>query len=287
LDRVLADELGCGRRRARVLLGSGSVRVAGKRAAASYVVTAGDRIAVEGGAAEEDVAKRAVAQEDEASRPARTIWSSSDFIVLDKPAGMHSHAGRGPWSLADHLLGEFPAQGAVGSPIEAGLVHRLDRDTSGVMLAATNAAAYARLRAEFASHRVTKRYLALVGGAVERRFDVTDALARRSTRVVLARRRDRALRAHSSIVPLEVGAAWSLVEVTIATGVTHQVRAHLSLAGHPILGDAKYGGPPPPPGTRRGQLLHAFSISLAKDGSFAVAAPADFVKALSSLRGRG
>ena len=289
LDRVIADELGCGRRFARVLLRAGSVRIEGRRGSAGDLVNAGDRITIERRAEEiDDRSDAAVVAEQAVRRPARTVWRSSDVLVLDKPAGMHTHAGRGRESLADHLLGELPGQAAVGaSPIEAGLVHRLDRDTSGVVLAATNAAAYARLRGEFAAHRVTKRYLAIVAGVVERRFEITYALARRRTRVAPARRRDRALRAHSAVVPLESGASWSLVEVTITTGVTHQVRAHLSLAGHPILGDAKYGGPPAPVGTRAGQLLHAFSISLDREHDFAVGVPADFVKALRMLRGRG
>ena len=149
---------------------------------------------------------------------------------------------------------------------------------------ASSAGTYARLRADFAAHRVVKHYLALVAGRVHERFEVTDALARRRTRVVRARRRDRAMRATSSVVPLEVSATWSLVEVSIATGVTHQVRAHLALAGYPVIGDRKYGGPGAPAGTRSGQLLHAYRISLDAEHSFTVGAPADFIKALWLLR---
>jgi 23S rRNA pseudouridine1911/1915/1917 synthase len=284
LDRAIADALGCGRRAARALLRSSRVRVEGRFVSAADVLAAGDRVTID--AADEHDAENVEREAPADGAVARILWRSPDLLVLDKPAGMHTHRGHSRSSVADQLLRELPEQRFVGaSPVEAGLVHRLDRDTSGLVLAATNVPTYARLRGDFAARRVTKRYLALVAGSVAAPFEVSHALARRRTRVVPARRRDTALAALSFVSPLEAAEAWSLVDVAIATGVTHQVRAHLSLAGHPVLGAVKYGGPPAPSATRLGQLLHAFRIVLGDELDVAVGAPADFSKALWILRG--
>jgi 23S rRNA pseudouridine1911/1915/1917 synthase len=218
----------------------------------------------------------------------RVLWQSAELIVLDKPAGLHTHAGRSGRSVAAFLANRYPELRAVGvARVEAGLVHRLDRDTSGVVLAAPTTQAYAALREAFAAHRVAKDYLALVTGRVERVAEIDVSLARRRTRVVAARRRDRSLDARTVVTPLQSGASWSLVRVAIDTGVTHQVRAHLAMLGHALLGDEKYGGPTAPPGTRTGQLLHAQRIVLDDGRSFAAAAPADFCRALALLRRGG
>jgi 23S rRNA pseudouridine1911/1915/1917 synthase len=254
------------------------VRLDGRSVHASTVADAGQEVRV---------LPAAGADEPQAALEAqpRVLWRSSDLLVIDKPAGMHTHAGAGRSSVAAFVVREHPELAGIGaSGVEAGLVHRLDRDTSGVVLAAVNQAAYSRLRADFASRRITKHYLALVAGVVQRSMRLERPLARRRTRVVAARKRDRALEARTEVEVLEVGRSWSLVRVEIATGVTHQVRAHLALAGHALIGDEKYGGPPAPSAGRAGQLLHAQRITLADKTSFAAAAPADFVRALRTLR---
>jgi len=209
------------------------------------------------------------------------------LLVLCKAAGVHSHRGRSRTSVAAALAATRPELAAVGPRGEAGVAHRLDRDTTGVLLAAKRAGAYAELRAAFSSGLVRKRYLALVEGDWERPRVIDRALARRRARVVAARRGDRALAAVTAVVPLERTASWSLVGVVISTGVTHQVRAHLALSGHPIVGDTRYGGGVSPPGTRDAQLLHALSITLPDGRSFAAPAPADFIRALWKLRRNG
>jgi len=241
-------------------------------------LAAGDEIAVAASAPETPV------------RPARAfrlLWRGEDVWVLDKPAGVHSHAGRSPVSVAAALTASHPEFGRVASsPLEGGLVHRLDRDTSGILLAAVNANAYRALRAQFAERAVLKQYWAIVAGRVSGIFSIDRPLARRATRVVPARRGDRRFPAVSRVTSLESAAEWSLVEVEMRTGVTHQVRAHLALEGHPLLGDAKYGGPAAPAGTRDGHLLHARSVLLSDGRAFSAAAPEDFVRALYRLRGR-
>jgi 23S rRNA pseudouridine1911/1915/1917 synthase len=140
------------------------------------------------------------------------------------------------------------------------------------------------LRAEFAARAITKQYWAIVRGCVSGVLSIDRPLARRTTRVVPARRGDRAYPAVSRVTPLESTPDWSLVEVEMRTGVTHQVRAHMAFAGHALVGDAKYGGPAAPAGTRDGQLLHARSILLPDGRSFSAAAPEDFVRAIYRLR---
>jgi 23S rRNA-/tRNA-specific pseudouridylate synthase len=155
------------------------------------------------------------------------------------------------------------------------------------LLAAFSTVAYETLRAEFAARAIAKHYWAIVSGCVSGVLSIDRPLARRTTRVVPARRGDRAYPAVSRVTPLESTPDWSLVEVEMRTGVTHQVRAHMAFAGHPLVGDAKYGGPAAPAGTRDGQLLHARSILLPDGRSFSAAAPEDFVRALYRLRRYG
>jgi len=279
LDRVLADALGCSRRVARTLIRAGRVRVNARPVSTSRPLALGDEVQVL------QAQDSPGLETDSVDARLRVLWRGNDFWVLSKPAAVHSHRGRSAASVAASLIARDASFASAGmSADEGGLVHRLDRDTSGVLLAARNADTYRKLRAQFAARAVIKQYLGLVDGRVTAHLSIDCALARRATRVVPARVRDRALEARSDVRVLEARPSWSLVEVEIRTGVTHQVRAHLALAGHPLIGDTKYGGRAAPQGTRAGQLLHARSISLPEDSSFAAPVPADFLLALALLR---
>lgn len=280
LDRFVAEMSGCSRRAARTLIRTGRVCVNARMATKAEPLCAGDAVRVLPAAEE-------AARLEFAPPCIRVLWRGDDLWVIAKPAGTHTHRGRSAASVAAALIAanaSFLDSGA--SADEGGLVHRLDRDTSGVVLAATDRASYARLRTQFAARGVVKQYFALVEGSVAAAFSIEKPLARRATRVVAAHRRDRRLEAVTLVRPLEVGSSWSLVEVEMSTGVTHQVRAHLAYAGHALIGDGKYGGRPAPPGTRDGQLLHARSLRLADGRAFAAATPADFLRALAILRRR-
>jgi 23S rRNA pseudouridine1911/1915/1917 synthase len=279
LDRALAEALSCGRRAARALVEAGRVFVDEYRAhAGAHPVAAGSFVRV---------TPLATAQNAPASPDLvpRVLCSTSDLLVIDKPAGLHTHAGASAASVARWLLAARPEAAAWGAnPREAGLVHRLDRDTSGLVVAATDRAIYDALRREFARRRVVKSYLAIVRGRLSRVRTIDRPLVRHKTRVAPARDRDRSLEAATLVEPIENGADWTLVRASMRTGVTHQVRAHLALAGHPILGDAKYGGPPPAPALRQGQLLHALAVTLPDGRSFAAPVPGDFLTVLGRLR---
>ena len=278
LDRLLADALGCGRREARRLLRSGTVAVDGRRLGPGERPRPGAVVEVFMAAAEPEASLEAYP---------RLLWTGRGLIALAKPAGMHSEMGAGRLSVAAFLRRLRPGiEGVSARRAESGLVHRLDRDTSGLVLAATDHATYRRVREMFSHRKVEKHYLALVEGRVSEAFSVDVPLARRRSRVVAARSSDHRLHASTRVALLDCGKDWSLVTASMVTGVTHQVRAHLSLAGHPLIGDGKYGGPPAPPATRRGQLLHALRVKFAGGPDLSAPVPHDMLTALRSLRTR-
>ena len=276
LDRLIADEAGCGRRRARELLRAGMVRVDGAVAGAASLPGAGQVVEID--------VPATTPVPHEPSEPVRILAAAGDVIALAKPAGLHTQLGRRGGSVAEFLQRCFAGMAEVGNrPEEAGTVHRLDQDTSGVLLAARSRAEYVRLRALFSGGLVRKEYLALVSGRAGT-LDIDRPLAPRTTRVVPARRRDRARAARTTAQPLEAGPHWSLMHVTMRTGVRHQVRVHLAWAGHPLIGDALYGGPPSPVAGARGHLLHAWRVCV--DGLIDVTAPVPerFLATLAELR---
>jgi len=277
LDKFLADASGCGRRTARSLIREGRVLLDGRSVAPSTTLVAGQSVEIVAGHCDAPI---------ERPMELAIIQEASDFIAVAKPAGMHSVAGNSENSAAAALGSLYPeTRTASREPIDGGLVHRLDRDTSGVLLAARNPSAWRRLRCAFSEHRVRKHYLALVGGEVRETVTIDQPLARRNARVGRPHRGEKSFEAQTSFYPLETAKHWSLVLVSMRTGVTHQIRAHAALAGFAILGDMKYGSLAAPVASRDGQLLHALRLEIA--GELDVAAPvdADFKAALAALRG--
>ena len=175
------------------------------------------------------------------------LYEDGDLVAVDKPAGMVVHAGAGVHSgtLVNALLHRFATLSAVGGPLRPGIVHRLDRYTSGVLLVAKNDAAHQSLAAQFAGRKVEKVYLALAHGRVERETGrIERPIARdpvRRTRMTARLGEGRA--AWSEYCVLERFERFTYLEVRIGTGRTHQIRAHLSSIGHPIAGDPLYGAP--------------------------------------------
>lgn len=177
--------------------------------------------------------------------PLRIIYEDPDVVVLDKPAGMvvHPAAGHSGGTLVNALLHHVKDLSGVGGELRPGIVHRLDRGTSGVMVVAKNDRAHHELSRQFSDREVEKAYIALVWGLVQpgRRIDAPigrdpDHRQKMSTR---ARRARSAVTRVTSAKHLK---GVSLLTVAIATGRTHQIRVHLSAIGHPIVGDPVYGG---------------------------------------------
>ena len=200
------------------------------------------------------------------------LYEDESLLVVDKPAGMATHgfSGREKRSLANFLAAARPALGGVGkSRWEPGLVHRLDRDTSGLVLVAKDQRSFENLRSQFRRGLIEKKYWALVWGKVRREETLAyplihDPRDRRKMKTVkrggkkgLHEKRWQAL---TRLRPVASAGGWSLLEVEIETGVTHQIRAHLEASGHPLVGDPLYGADRSDPFAVGRQFLHAFYL---------------------------
>jgi len=269
-------------------IAEGRVRVDGRRAAKGAPVRAGSRVAVE--------LPPADAPAPQPDLPLRIVFSDEQMIVADKPAGMPTHPLKPgeTGTAANALVARFPELSGVGpAPREGGVVHRLDTDTSGLLLAARTPAAHATLRAQFAARTVEKGYLALVAGEIHAPGEVSLPLAhdpadprrmRAASDPEWAALHD-ARPAVTRYRPLEQRGGFTLLEVEIPTGVMHQIRAHLAFIGHPLAGDALYRGPGLPGLSRH--FLHAFRLGLVHpDGAprrFESALPSELAAAWVSL----
>ena len=215
-------------------------------------------------------------------------------VVVDKPAGLvvHPGAGRSTGTLVQALLGRFPDLAGTGDPARPGIVHRLDKGTSGLLVVARSPAAYTSLVAQLSARTVDRRYLALALGTIETDAGTVDApVGRRSTdrtRMAVvaggrpARTHYRVLTRYSQPSPA------TLVECRLETGRTHQVRVHLAAIGHPVVGDSRYGGTRQTIPVAR-PFLHAAELAFDHPGSgerchFESPLPADLEAVLVPLR---
>jgi len=197
------------------------------------------------------------------------IAEEPDFVVIAKPAGVAVHGGpsvKGP-TVTDWLLERYPEVRTVGDEpaLRPGIVHRLDKDTSGAMIIARTQAAFETLKEFFKSRQVEKTYLVLVAGTPESLQGVIDAPIGRMIRNRTKRGTGAGITGARPAVTeyqvIEDFSKWSLVRASPKTGRMHQIRVHLASINHPVAGDKLYGGGrPSPPGLRR-QFLHAASLA--------------------------
>jgi 23S rRNA pseudouridine1911/1915/1917 synthase len=241
LDRFVCERNPkLGRAAARRLIEAGVVRVNERQATPGQRLRAGDRIALG------DVPASAAAVPDP-SQPLAVMYEDAWLVAVDKPAGMPSHPLRPGEraTLASALLARYPEMAEVGySPREPGIVHRLDTDTSGLILAARDQETFAELRSQLEQGAIDKRYLALCAGALAAPAVHEAWLSARGAKVT-AREAPfaGAQPVRTELLDARAIGAWSLVTVRVQHARRHQIRAHLALLSRPIAGDARYGGP--------------------------------------------
>jgi 23S rRNA pseudouridine1911/1915/1917 synthase len=175
------------------------------------------------------------------------VHEDADVLVIDKPAGLVVHPGAGNVSgtLVHGLVSRYPEIATVGEPDRPGIVHRLDRDTSGLLVVARTEAARARLVADLAARRVERIYLALVHGSPESDAGLVDAPVGRSARQptkMTVTERGREARTAYEVLQRWPDPGCSLLRCRLETGRTHQIRVHLAAIGHPVVGDDTYDG---------------------------------------------
>jgi 23S rRNA pseudouridine1911/1915/1917 synthase len=274
IDRVVSLLSGLPRSTVAVLVGSGGVRLDG------VAVTTRSRTVRSGQRLEVDVPRQVVdVPVPDPSVVFTVVHEDAELVVVDKPAGLvvHHGAGHHGGTLVDGLLARFPDLRALsdaggGDPDRPGIVHRLDKGTSGLLVVARTPDAYRSLAKQFRAHSAGREYLVLAAGTVEADEGTVDAPIGRSTRqrtrmAVTARGRQarteyRVMERFVAPVPV------TLLEARLDTGRTHQVRVHLSAIGHPVVGDERYGRSAARPPSLMAQMapgrlfLHAFRLSL-------------------------
>ncbi|MHB8460330.1 MAG: RluA family pseudouridine synthase [Candidatus Limnocylindrales bacterium] len=289
-DRFVADATGLSRSHVQKLIAAGHLTVDGDAIRANTMVGGGVRLRLVVPEAE----RAALIPEPEIQLT--VVYEDAELLIVDKPAGLvvHPSPGHETGTLVHALLGRRDAAeyGGIAGVRRPGIVHRLDRDTSGLLMVAKGDVAQSSLMAQLKARRVRKTYLALVQGSV------AAALGRIEAPIG----RDPKHRTRMAVVPdgrpattgyrvRERFAAWTLLELDLVTGRTHQIRVHLEAIGHPVAGDPVYGtgtSRKGPDGLER-LFLHAWRLELASpaDGHLIRAEaplPADLERALGGLR---
>ncbi len=251
LDQFLAGQLPeVSRVRVQQLIAQDLVRVDGRAAKASQRLRGGERVEVLGEAKATPL--RAIPEDI----PLDIVYEDDWLAIVNKPAGMMVHAGSGATegtrnrgTLVNALLHRFGSLSGVGGALRPGIVHRLDKATSGLMVVAKNDAAHRQLARQFAGRAVKKTYFALVHGwPRQERGTITSAISRdrmRRTRMTTRRSGGREAVSHYRVLRRIEGGygKFALLEVRIDTGRTHQIRVHMASIGHPVVGDTLYGAP--------------------------------------------
>jgi 23S rRNA pseudouridine1911/1915/1917 synthase len=294
LDRFLVSMLeGHSRSQVQRLIEEGHVTLDRKVPKANLAMRQGDRVVV-------DVPAAARASVEAEALPLEILFQDPDLAVLNKPPGMvvHPGAGHASGTLVHALLHHIGDLSGVGGELRPGIVHRLDRGTSGVMVVAKHDAAHQELARQFHDREVEKEYIALVWGVVQAGRRIDAAIGRDpANRQKMSSRARHAREAVTRITRAHHLPGLTLCHVAIHTGRTHQIRVHLSAIGHPIVGDPLYGGVHRRvPGDIRAvqrlerPFLHAYRLAFQhpRDGrrlEFTAPLPADLEAVLNALPG--
>lgn len=285
LDRVVALLGDVSRREATELIAAGGVTIGGRLPDKPSVrVSEGDEVSIE-------VPEPGPGLVADASVPVAVVHEDDQVIVVDKPPDLVVHPGSGvpDGTLVNGLLARYPEIAGVGQEGRPGIVHRLDRGTSGLLMVARTQAAYDDLVAQLAARTVSRRYLTVVEGLVESDEGLIDAPLGRSTRRATRRAvvaDGRPARTRYRVERRFPEADRTLLRCRLETGRTHQIRAHLAAIDHPVLADVQYGAAPVP-GLDR-PFLHAESLAFRHPGrgevvEFSSPLPGDLRAALDRM----
>src|SRR5215207_7457911 len=284
LDRYVADQLpDLSRGTVQGLIESGRVRVDGRQRKPKFRMTPGEVVSVE-------IPPPRIDEILPDPIPLAIVYEDADVIVIDKPAGMvvHPAPGHPRGTLANALVAHVPGI-SVGGTLRPGIVHRLDKDTSGLIVAAKTDRGRNALVAQWEGRSVEKTYLALVSGVVEDTEATIDAPIGRDPKNrqrMAVVRSGRPAVTHFRVIERFLNA--TLLEVSIETGRTHQIRVHLAFIGHPVVGDRIYGRDHPADSYLQRQFLHASGLGFRlPDGphkQFAAPLPEALERTLNQLR---
>lgn len=289
LDEFVRRRAGITRSRAQRLIQDGCVSIEGRPPQkAGQQLRIGQRVEV---SLPEPSPIEAVAQDI----PIEIIYQDDCMAVVNKPRGMvvHPAAGNADGTLVNALLAKLDHLSGIGGKLRPGILHRIDKDTTGLLLVAKNDAAHISLSAQIAAHTVGRVYLAILQGNMKQEEGDVDAPIGRHPadrkRMAIVRG-GREAQTHFKTLAQLNGA--TLIEARLRTGRTHQIRVHMASLGHPVMGDPLYGPRKCPLSGLDYQLLHACRIAFnhpesGKRCTFAVEPPADFIKYYKKLGGDG
>jgi 23S rRNA pseudouridine1911/1915/1917 synthase len=283
LDKALADLTELSRTQANEEIKKGTVLVNGKAAKAKYAVKVGDVISYQ-------VPEEEILEYKAEDIPLDIIYEDEDVAVVNKPQGMvvHPSAGHPSGTLVNALMYHVKDLSSINGVVRPGIVHRIDKDTSGLLMIAKNDTAHNALATELKDKKSLRKYIAIVHGNLPNDRGMIEAPIGRSEKdrkkqAVTAKGKEAVTR----FQVLERFGDYTLVELTLETGRTHQIRVHMAYIGHPVAGDPAYG--PRKTLKGEGQFLHAQTLgfthpSTGEEMAFTAPAPAIFQETLEKLR---
>ncbi|HEQ2461718.1 TPA: RluA family pseudouridine synthase [Streptococcus pyogenes] len=283
LDKALADLSPLSRGQANDQIKQGLVLVNGQQKKAKYTVQAGDVICFE-------LPKEEVLEYQAQNIPLDIIYEDDALAIINKPQGMvvHPSAGHPSGTMVNALMYHIKDLSSINGVVRPGIVHRIDKDTSGLLMVAKTDAAHQALAEELKAKKSLRKYLTIVHGNLPNDRGMIEAPIGRSEKdrkkqAVTAKGKEAVTR----FTVLERFGDYSLVELQLETGRTHQIRVHMAYIGHPVAGDPLYG--PRKTLSGHGQFLHAKTLGLThpmtgKEMIFTVEAPEIFQKVLKLLR---